>query len=162
MSTTPIPSAEQQARELLGRMNIPGADTMTAGDLVELGNLIAAHWQRGAALDAERAAVANINAARRHEADRLTAENQRLRAALDYLEQHILRGTLAINLHPDASGPENLRTDRQVIFKFNGTWEVNGGSGKTLVEALEAALRQDAPASTANSPRVTHDTDKTQ
>ena len=105
MSTTPIPSAEQQARELLGRMNIPGADTMTAGDLVELGNLIAAYWQRGAALDAERAAVANINAARRHEADRLTAENQRLRAALDYLEQHILRGTLAINLHPDASGP---------------------------------------------------------
>ena len=34
-------TAEQKARDMLERMGVPGAQSMTAGDLVELANLIA-------------------------------------------------------------------------------------------------------------------------
>ena len=43
-------SAEQAARELLRRIDID-ADAMTAGDLVELANLIAANSQLAGAID---------------------------------------------------------------------------------------------------------------
>jgi len=37
----PEKSAEQKARDMLERMEVPGAQQMTAGELVELANLIA-------------------------------------------------------------------------------------------------------------------------
>jgi hypothetical protein len=46
MRTAPRPSAEQLAREMLERLGMPNARSLTAGDVVELANLIAANRQR--------------------------------------------------------------------------------------------------------------------
>lgn len=50
MSDNPQVSAEQQARDLLERCGVEDAQSFSAGDVVELANLIAGGWRKGTSM----------------------------------------------------------------------------------------------------------------